>query len=206
MVVSIRCFASLNHRAIFSDSIQKTHYNNIIMKRLFILLTLFLFSTFIYSQVLNDSQIINGNHWLYDDFNTLSLETRTANFTSNRPLTVGELRMHFREYDREELSDAGKVIYDRIDEYLSTEKNLFPGKMFQAGLGFVVAPELCYKSNNQIGWTYNYYYKNNFLTLETGLGIADYFSLGGDLFLGKNYYYSTKNDNFTNKKMYNDKV
>ena len=168
------------------------------MKKILCLALVLLFSTLVYSQVLNDSQIIKSGHWIYNDFALLSGETRTSNFTSNTPVTVGELKTHFREYDREELSEAGKGIYDRVEEFLFTEKNLFPGKIFQVGLGFITAPELCYKSNDQIDWTYNYFYKNNFLTLETGLGLADYFSIGGDFFFGKNYYYSTKNNNFTN--------
>ena len=168
------------------------------MKKLLYFAVVFLFCSTCFSQVLNDSQIINGSHWIYDSLNTLSLETGVSNFSSNTPLTAGELRMHFKEYDRESLSDGGKEIYDSAEEFLFTQKNLFPGKAFQAGLGLTLAPELCFKSNEQIDWTYNYYYKNNPFALDIDVGIADNFSMGGNYFLGKNWVYSHKDNNFTN--------
>ena len=65
-------------------------------------------------------------------------------------------------------------------------------------IGLRIAPELCYKSNPQIDWTYNYFYKNNSLSSDVRLSISEYFSLGGDFFFGKNYKYSNKPDNLTN--------
>jgi len=168
------------------------------MKKIILILVLTLFSVAGFSQVLNNSQIINGNHWIYDSFNSLSLESGISNFTSNRPVTVGQLKMHFKEYDRESLSDGAKAIYDRAEEFLFTQKNLFPSKFFQAGFGLTLAPELCYKSNENIDWTYNYYYKNNPFSADIDVGVSDYFSMGGNYFLGKNWYYSHQSDNLTN--------
>ena len=168
------------------------------MRRSFVTIAVFLLNCALFSQVLNDSQIIESGHWIYKDLNILSSETTISNFSSNTPITVGQLKMHFREYDRDSLSDAGKTVYDKVENFLFTQKNLFPGKIFQAGVGFLIAPELCYKSNDQIDWTYNYYYKNNPLNMELGVGIADYFSIGGNYFLGKSYRYSNDPKNFTN--------
>ncbi len=157
-----------------------------------------LVSATLFSQVANDSQLIESGHWIYKDFEVLANESCIGNFSSNTPVTVGQLKMHFREYDREQLSDSGKIVYDRAENYLFSEKNLFPAKVFQTGLGFLIAPELCYKSNDQIDWTYNYYYKNNPLNMELELGIAQYFCAGANFFLGKNYKFSNDPDNFTN--------
>ena len=168
------------------------------MKKLILLAAALFICTTAFSQVLNDSQIINGNHWIYDSLNTLSLETGISNFSSNTPLTAGALRMHFKEYDRESLSEAGKKVYDAAEEFLFTQKNLFPGKFFQIGLGLKLAPELCYKSNEQIDWTYNYYYNDNPLSADIDVGVSDYFSMGGNYFVGKNYIASNEAGNFTN--------
>ena len=166
-------------------------------KRLFVLLTACLCFA-LFSQVINDSQLIESGHWIYDDFRLLSSETCTGNFTTNTPATVGELKMSFSEYDRESLSPEGQLVYDRAENFLFTQKNLFPGKIFQAGLGFTAAPEVCYKSNEQIDWTYNYFYKNNPLSMDVGLGISDFFSIGGNYFVGKNYKAFNDPKNFTN--------
>ena len=175
----------------------KKHYN-LSMKKILCMLLTGLFCAALFSQVLNNSQIIESGHWIYKDFELLSSETCTGNFTSNTPVTVGELKLHFKEYDRETLSEAGKIIYDRAQGFLYTPKNLFPGKAFQAEVGIDFAPEVYYKSNEQIDWSFNYYYKDNPLNMDLGVGISDYFSMGGRYFLGKNWKYSHEPDNLTN--------
>ena len=157
-----------------------------------------IFLTSVFSQVINDSQVIDGKHWIYKAMNTLALESKKGIFTANTPVTAGELKIHFREFDREMLSDSGKKLYDKAEEYLFSEENLFPVEMFKAGLGIKLAPELCYKSNEQIDWTYNYYYKDNPISAQLDLGISQYFCMGGNYFIGKNWKYSHKSDNFTN--------
>ncbi len=166
-------------------------------KNLFVLLINYLCFC-LFSEVINDSQLIESEHWIYDDFKILSSETCNGNFMTNTPATVGELKMSFSEYDRDLLSPEGQLVYDRAEKFLFTQKNLFQGKIFEAGLGFTAAPEVCYKSNEQIDWTYNYYYKNNPLSMDAGLGISDYFSIGGNYFIGKNYKAAADSKNFTN--------
>ena len=168
------------------------------MKKNLLFLSALLINCLVFAQVINDSQIINGKHWIYDSFNTLSLESGIPALTSNTPLTVGALRLHFDEYDRDSLSDSGKKVYDAAEEFLFTDKNQFPSKSFKTNLGLTLAPELCYKSNENIDWTYNYYYKDNPLSIDLDLGISDYFSMGGKYFIGKNYASSNKADSFTN--------
>ena len=81
------------------------------MKKTFCLLLTLFFTAAVFSQVLNNSQIIESGQWIYKTFENLSAETTIGNFTSNTPVTVGQLRMHFKEYDREALSEAGKSEY-----------------------------------------------------------------------------------------------
>ena len=168
------------------------------MKKSICLLYIIIFTTTLFAQVLNDSQIISGDHWIYKDFEMLTAESKIGNFVSNTPVTAGELKMHFRQYDRENLSEAGKKVYDRAENFLFTEKNLFPGKAFQAEVGIDFAPELYYKSNENIDWTFDYYYKYNPVNMDLGVGIARNFCMGGRYFLGKNWLYSHEPDNFTN--------
>lgn len=169
------------------------------MKKFKLFIVVFFFLPFIcYSQVLNDSQIIDGRHWIYDYFNTLSLELKHSNFTTNTPVTAGELKLYFKGFDRDKLSESGKRVYDSAEQFLFSQKNLFPGKNFQTGIGIKAAPELCYKSNEQIDWDCNYYHYDNPISMQLDVGIANYFSMGGNYFFGKNYQYSNDPDNFTN--------
>ncbi len=168
------------------------------MKKLFCLLIFLFISSALFSQVVNDSQLIESGHWIYKDLQVLSNESCLGNFSSNTPVTVGQLKMHFREYDRESLSDSGKIVYDRAESFLFSQKNLFPAKAFQTGLGFLIAPEFCYKSNEEIEWSYNYFYKNNPINMDLEFGIAQYFCAGANFFLGKNYKFSNDPKNFTN--------
>lgn len=169
------------------------------MKKLIILFTsLYLFTFNIYSQVVNDSQIIQGNHWVYDAFNSLALESATGNFTANTPLTAGELKIYFNMYDKESLSEAGQLLYDKIQTFLYSPQNLFPGKAYEVGLGLSLNPELLYKSNKEIDWIKPYYYKAFPLIIDVDTGIDNYFAAGGDFFIGKNHFWSLKDNNLTN--------
>ena len=74
------------------------------MKRtIFSILILTFFSVFSYAKVINDSQIIPGNHWIYDDFKKLSSEQAIGAFTTNTPVSVGELKLHLKDFDKEDV-------------------------------------------------------------------------------------------------------
>ena len=168
------------------------------MKKISLICFFLLINFIVYAQVTSDAQLIRTGHWIYDDLSTLAAESKKGNFSTNTPVTAGELKLYFKNYERENLTDSGKIVYDRIENFLYNKKNIFPNKYFMTDIGLKIAPELCYKSNPQIDWTYNYFYKNNPLTSDVRLSISDYFSLGGDFFFGKNYKYSNKPDNLTN--------
>ena len=168
------------------------------MKKITVLAFTLLLNFLVFAQVTGDAQMIRSGHWVYDDFSTLSSELKKGNFTTNTPITVGELKLYFKGYDRESLSDSGKIVYDRVEAFLYTTKTLFPNKFFKAEIGLKVAPELNFKSNPDIDWTYNYFFKDNPLSSDVNIGISDYFSLGGNFFFGKNYKYSNMPYNFTN--------
>lgn len=169
------------------------------MKRtIFSILILTFFSVFSYAKVINDSQIIPGNHWIYDDFKKLSSEQAIGAFTTNTPVSVGELKLHLKDFDKDILSDSGREVYDRVEDFLYNQTNLFPIEPVYAGLDVNLAPEFLWKSNDKIDWTYNYFYKDWPLFAQIDLGISNYFTIGGDFFIGKNYKASNENGNLTN--------
>ena len=62
------------------------------MKQIKLSFLFILFSVFLqpaWSQVLNDTQIIHSDHWIYDSLYKLGKETKTLGFYENTMLSVG---------------------------------------------------------------------------------------------------------------------
>lgn len=159
---------------------------------------LLLFPTFASAQVVNKTQLIKSTHWVYDAMAALETETKRPMFIETAPLTVGEIEFYFKYIDRETLSDSGKAIYDEVDNFLHSK----PIGFFPKAFGLAVNPyanlEFYYKSNPEIDWSFNYFYKDNLLTLPVLVGISEYFSAGAEVFLGANYDAAQRPWNFTN--------
>ena len=115
------------------------------MKRLFklhlLLFVLFIFEQSVWSQVLNDTQIIHSDHWIYDSLYKLGKETKTLGFYENTMLSVGEIKFYFENIDKDELSEAGKSIYDRIEAFLYSDSNLIPDIPFMEDDAFKLESE-----------------------------------------------------------------
>lgn len=169
------------------------------MKRIFLLtLCLFIINSFSFSQVLNDSQIINPDNEIYTELNYLQMDSKVFFFTQNTPISVAEMKFYLSGLDYENLSDYSKNLYDTITEKLNNHKNLLKEENVQFNIGAKLNIEGYYKSNNNIPWTNGYYYKDNLLTIPVQFGFGDLFSITSDLFVGKNLISMQKNNNFTN--------
>lgn len=175
-------------------------------KRLFIAILLIFNTFYFFGQIINDSQIIQNGHWIYDDFDSLALESGKLAITNNTPISAGELKVYFKIFDREKLSDSGKKIYDKVENFLYNDSNILKTKGAKLDLNILANPEVYYKANDEVDWTFNYYYKDNFLSLPLNFGISDYFSMGGDFFFGKNYDSAKDDKNFTNIPLNFDQI
>lgn len=172
------------------------------LKSVFVISIFFLFFP-VHSETISKAQCIQEGHWVYDALYLLGAETKNSGLYETVPLTVGELKFHFKEIEYESLSESGKYLYDQVKEFLYKDGNLFSrlGKNieeFKLGLNVRVNPELMYKSNPDIDWSYNYFYTDRLLTVPIFLGFSDYFAIQLDPFLGKNYAAMHKYWNFTN--------
>ena len=150
-----------------------------------------LFTQSVWSQVLNDTQIIHSDHWIYDSIYKLGKETKTLGFYENTMLSVGELKFYFEKIDKESLSASGQTIYDKVEDFLYSDSNLIPkipflkDDAFKLDANLIVNPELYYKSNEEIPWSFRYCFTDNFITLPVILGISDYFTIATYPFFGK---------------------
>lgn len=174
------------------------------MKKRILILLISLFSFYTNAQVLNDTQMPPAGHWIYDDMSILCTEMKLTNFMEVTPITIGEIKFYFEEIDYDRLSDSGKKLYENIRNYLYQNSNIlteytdFNIEPTRFDINLTLSPELYYKSNPDIDWTFMYYWKDNPAKLPVRLGLMDYVTMEAEFFLGKNYKGSSDPNNFTN--------
>lgn len=178
------------------------------MKKVFSFLLLILVFTNLNAQVVNDGQLLKSDFWIYQDLETLSLESKEVLFWDTTPVSIGEIKFYLKQLDYENLSQNGKDLYNKVYDYLYTtsyigKKNLQSqgiekdsSTRFSVGIDF--NPEVYFRTNKDIQSSVQYYYENWSLSAPIKFGVSDYVCLELDFFLGKNYYSSTSTDSFTN--------
>ena len=125
------------------------------MKKLFLILTaLVLFSSVSFADVYSSQQAIPAGHWIYDALYYMNLEQKKSSTLDNAPLTVAELYLSFQQIDKEKLSDAGKELYEKTENFFERKKFLldFKGAKFTANA--IVNPVGAIRSNSDVDWTY----------------------------------------------------
>lgn len=169
------------------------------MKRIVLLVMLILSTSFLLpAKTMNDAEIIIPDSEIYSKIKALQMENKVFFFTQNTPVSVGELKLYLKQFDYDQLSENSKAIYDEIYGELYEEKNLLPVDYVQLYSNPKVNPEFYYKSNKNISWTNNYFFKDNLLTVPIDLGFGNYFAIQSGVFIGKNYIAMQKDKNFTN--------
>lgn len=125
-----------------------------IKKSLFVLLFACIFNC-LSAQTYSSQQMLPPGHWIYDSLFTLEMENGNTSFLDNAPLPVSELILNFRQIDYEKLSESGKSLYKKIEEFF--EKKNFTLNIFnpvKIGFNIFADPVLMYKSNDEIPWTF----------------------------------------------------
>lgn len=177
------------------------------MKKIFLFVfVLFNIAVFSYSEVKKNTQVIQSGHWIYDDLYTIFTETKTSQFIENQPMTIGEIKFYFNDVDYENLSENGKKLYKKISDFLETNENYLKNNDLRLFMNAKVTPEIYYKSNENIPWTFNYNIKDFALTFPSIMGFADVVTIESDFFIGKNYISTQQNNNFHNIPLSGDDV
>ena len=140
------------------------------MRNIFLSVLIFIFLAVpaAFAETYSANQLIPAGHWLYDALYELYGENSKAFLLDSAPLSVNEIRqsVDYIEYDR--LSDSGKALYNRINEYLDEKKLTFNMKPVKVGVNFNFHPSAVYKSNDEIKWSF----ANDFSGKEEGYGAA----------------------------------
>lgn len=167
--------------------------------RKFAVICLFLLVPFsIYSLTLNDTEIVNGSSPVYEQFRNLQLETGRLVFTQNTPVSVAELKFYLEQFDYDSLSLRARIIYDEIHDFLYGRENLLADEALELVVHPAITLEGYYKTNAEIPWSFNYNFKDFFLTAPLYIGFGNDFSVGADFFFGKNAVAAAKPDSFWN--------
>lgn len=181
------------------------------MKR-FLVFTIFivLFQYSFFSQNINDTQVIKTGDPVYESFNKLCKEQGILVFNENSMLTVMELKFYLNQIDYDSLSETGKIQFEKVEDFLFTKSNivqkvneltkmeLMDTSVFSLDLNLYVNPELYYKSNSDIPWSFSYFYQDNVATVPVKFGVSDYITIEADPFLGKSHLGSSAYDSFCN--------
>jgi len=146
----------------------------------------------------NSTQVIKSGHWIYDDLEALCMEAKTEFFFETQPMSIGEMKFYFKRIPYEKLSDSGKVLYEKVKAFLNKNDDFFPELELRLFGNIKVNPEFYYKSNKDVNWSFNYYFRDFFITIPLIIGFSDYVTIEPDFMIGKNQPSIAKSDNFTN--------
>ena len=169
------------------------------MKKIFFIFAFCLFSSVLSAKVINDGQIIPPESQIYNDFLLLQSNSNLLSFTNNTPLSVSELKFYLKQYDYDSLDDYGQFLYNKIYDELYEKEDLLKNiPDFHITIHPKINLEFYYKTNKDIPWSFNYFFKDNIITAPLNLGFGDNIAMGGNFFLGKNQIAAAKPDNICN--------
>lgn len=163
---------------------------------LFCSILLFSFSSFALGK--QSSQILQSGHWIYDDLTYLTTESKTTMYLETQPLSVGEINFFLKNINYDNLSSSGKAVYDRVYDFLNDRDNFIQNDYARLFVNLKLNPELYYKSNENINWSFNPNFVDYPITFPIIIGFSDYFTVQTDLFIGKHRPAGAAPDNFTN--------
>ena len=167
-------------------------------KNFFLLLILLVFSFNLNAKTINDAQIIPSDSYIYKDFQQLQNAAKLFGFTHNTPVSVGELKFYLRQFDYESLNSNCKKIYDSIHDFLYSSDDIIPIQDFELSLHPQINLEGYFKSEKDIPWTFDYYFKDNLISMPFDMGFGKNFAMGINPFLGMSKIAAAKKDNFWN--------
>lgn len=175
------------------------------MKKIFILLLLTFCIGLSFAAVfenpsmpVSSRKLMDKSWWGYDGLMTLAIETGQVFFVQDAPLSVAEIKRYMQEINYEKLSESGKKIYDDILYDFYQSGLVLKSDAIKLGVGVAVTPELYFKSNENIDWSFKYNLKDDILAAPVTFGVADIFLIESDIFFGKNYWAMQDAKNFIN--------
>ena len=168
------------------------------MKKFFCILMFFICFQSVFSQVISKQQLLPAGHWVYEALDYVSNECALLSFVDSVPASINEIQKSLTNVEPEKLSPYGKELYSQLNDYLNSTPLHLDLQGMKVFANMSIAPELYYKSNQNIEWDYRYAYKNRFATLPVIISYDDLICIESDLMFAKNYAGMQRSDNFMN--------
>ncbi len=146
----------------------------------------------------NAQMLVPADHWVYGALHDIFSGAGNVAFVQSAPLSAAEITVYLNTLDYDSLSAYGRMQYDRVRAYLERNVMQLSSGVVSAGVGLALTPELYYKTNSNIDWSFPYYFKDNFLTLPVYLSVGKKAFVESDVFLGRNYWSVQAPENFHN--------
>lgn len=125
------------------------------MKKFISLLAgLMVLSELSFAQVYSGRQAIPAGHWIYNALYHLNLEEKKSSTLDNAPLTVDELYLNFEQIDKEKLSESGKSIYEKVENFFERKSFLFDFNGAKFTTNLILKPTGVVRTNPDVDWTY----------------------------------------------------
>ena len=146
-------------------------------KKLLSTLIILLISSFFaaHSQVLNDAQLLKPGNWVYEAMQDLSTESRKAIFLDTQPISVGELKFYLSKINYESLSESGKALYSKVENYLYTSNSiLYPNdSATKLYVNVKLTPEYYLRTNKEVPSTAGKYFESYPLEIPMMFGFSE---------------------------------
>lgn len=143
-------------------------------------------------------ELVQAGSWVYDALAALSIEQGHTDFSDQAPLSLSEIELYVHEINYELLSAAGKAQYNRILDYIAGSSWTFSAGLLSFGIEPEANLEGYFKTNKEIEWGYNEYFRKPLLATPFTFMAGDYFTLSMDIALEENARAKNAHDNYTN--------
>ncbi len=123
-------------------------------KCFFILTVMVFVNLFLFGQQVNPNRLIPANSEVYDLLYTIFNEqcmTLNADFA---PCSAREIEFYLKKIDYENLSENSKELYNEVLDIINEKPLTVNFGSIETGVNLIFYPELLYKSNSSIDWTY----------------------------------------------------
>ncbi|WP_149554249.1 hypothetical protein [Treponema pectinovorum] len=174
------------------------------ISKIFFLIPVFFFQNFLFAR--GNQELIPAGHWIYDSTQAVFMESSLVNFSDSAPLTIQELKTYLDEVDEENLSESGKKELKKIFDYFQFEPIGLHSDLMQLGFEPSLNLSAFYKSNEEIDWIYDRYFRKPFIYAPLSISCADIFTMKMDLLLGMNKNTTILHDTRTNLMLSADQI
>lgn len=142
--------------------------------------------------------LVPAGSWVYDALTAVSLETGTATFLDDAPLTIAEIKTYIAEINYDTLSASGKAEYDRVKNYFDSDTWSADCGIVSLGAEPTLSLEGYYKSNEDNDWIYDRYSKKPLIDMPITFKLGDFVSMYSGIHFAINKNTMIADDNYVN--------